>query len=186
MTALVGCVLAYALLVPGTAGLGNVGVGASGMAMGGEAACDAGAAAAETCALAELVAQGNPAHAEALVYANPVEVNCPVAATGDLALAFGGCDLPSFDFRYRVSRFADSERPSGVVRPQRDRTLVRSSVIAPGAPPSRGSPVPLAAPPMAVYALTTLPPPREARLAGAPVARMTTRVVAPLDRPPRA
>jgi hypothetical protein len=136
-----------------------------------------------------------PAVADALsAYATPVEVDCR-AATGtattlvrdDLQLLSGGCTAPASDFRYRVSRFPDSERSSGGLGPERARRNVRSGETCTGLPPNRGSLVSVSAPPIAIYAYTLIPvPPRApSRILGDGDLRAPTRIIDPPDRPPR-
>src|SRR5450432_3267632 len=142
-------------------------------------------------------------------YATPVEVDCsasPGAGTAELAGAqvagaqnrqdqpqdqsqdrfWGGCVQPSFDFHYRVSRFPDSERPTGSLRPQRSRRSVQVSPTCRGLPTDSLTVVCTSGPPIALYALPHLPPPIATRRWLAETGRSPTRIVEPLDRPPRA
>jgi len=98
----------------------------------------------------------------------------------------GACNLPVLDFRYRVSRLPESERPSGAFQPQRARRTTRTAACT-GLPPERGTQLSTAVVhPGAIYAaLQLLPPPGQATCPGAAVDR-ATRVLEPLDRPPRA
>lgn len=135
---------------------------------------------------------GEPAGA----YATPAQIDCPAALAGEAAapagpdgfLLSGGCEEPAFDFRYRVSRFADSERPNGALRPQRGGRTTRTTATCTGMPADPGAKLFSAAPspPIALYALTRLSPPTAARLSVNSEERAVTRIVEPLDRPPRA
>lgn len=180
MPALVGCVLSYALLVSGVSG-------ADAGAQGDICVPEKG-----TCALpgvVGVVATGGAAAIDLGVvdYATPVEVNCPTAVRGETSALFGGCDLPSFDFRYRVSRFPDSERPVGGVGPQRERRSAQhATVVQTGSPRDGGGVVSAGFAPLALYALARLPPPRQQRIQLENEGDAPTRVLEPLDRPPRA
>lgn len=136
------------------------------------------------------------------VYATPAEVDCPAPAgahrlidgaaiaqgqpTDDGQAATGACSLPVLDFRYRVSRLPESERPSGAFQPQRARRSSRTAACT-GLPPEHGTQLSSGmSQPAAIYAaLQLLPPPSEGIGAGASAVR-TSRVLEPLDKPPRA
>jgi hypothetical protein len=132
-------------------------------------------------------------------YSNPIEVNCPAPAGRSAAPAaqanigegekndwFRGCDVRAFDFRYRVSRFPDSERQSGALGPQRERRTARSSTLATGLPPRGGTLLSLTSPPLALYAVAGLVPPAAAGITPQGQQPAPTRVLEPLERPPRA
>jgi len=137
------------------------------------------------------------------VYATPAQVDCPapdgahhpldgaLVAQADRPAddgqpATGACNLPVLDFHYRVSRLPESERPSGAFQPQRARRTTRTASCT-GLPPERGTQLPTGlAQPAAIYArLELIPPPSEATRPAACVER-ATRILEPLDRPPRA
>jgi hypothetical protein len=185
VAAIVGIVLSYAALVSG-----NPGTGSSQAAL-----CSLGGDACE--AVAESGATG-----DVEIYATPVEVNCPaiiwsvgapaVVGSGhsDASLLSGGwlsagCSVPKFDFRYRVSRFADSERSSGGLAPQRGRRAARTGAVWTGLPRDRASIVRAQVPPAALYAQPGLMAPRETRVERRPDYSLSTRIIDPLDRPPR-
>jgi len=98
----------------------------------------------------------------------------------------GACNLPVLDFHYRVSRLPESERPSGAFQPQRARRNTRTASCT-GLPPERGTQLSTGiAQPAAIYArLELIPPAGEATQPAACVDR-ASRVLEPLDRPPRA
>jgi hypothetical protein len=137
-----------------------------------------------------------PVAGEPAEYANPVEVNCPSmdarptnaapADAFDIRMAFGDCSPPNLLFHYRVSRLPESERPSGALRPQRGRHNARPVASCTGLPPEHGAPLSVAAAqPLAMYAGFTLIPPPVHQAGFESVQQGSTRVVEPLDRPPR-
>ncbi|MEP6653226.1 MAG: hypothetical protein ABJA82_07690 [Myxococcales bacterium] len=208
MTPLVGCVLSYALLVPG--------------ALSAPDAATNGELCAVTLGSHMLVDRGGddtlgtcPVSAEVMLhvvaaaagttttYSNPIEVDCPAPAGGSEAATapsnqgeksdwFRGCavrdirDVRIYDFRYRVSRFPDSERQSGALGPQRERRTARSSTLATGLPPRGGNVLSIASAPLAVYAVGGLVPPLAAAISFQGQRPAPTRVLDPLERPPRA
>ncbi|MBC8132252.1 MAG: hypothetical protein H7X95_04665 [Deltaproteobacteria bacterium] len=203
MVTLVGCVLSYALLLSGAAqaGAGAARAGASAPRADASLRADAPlygdfcAPGVDTCTLADAGEKADPT----ATYANPLEVDCRAGATASTKLAgtpagadslllYGGCERPSFDFRYRVSRFSDSERPNGALGPQQSRRVSRSTATCDQLPPDQGGGglVFGSSPPVAIYALTRLAPPIEARINWESTEQASTRVVEPLDRPPRA
>jgi hypothetical protein len=126
---------------------------------------------------------------EAPIFATPAEVDCPAVSAPSPASAQAGgedCSPPSIDFRYRVSRSPESERPPGALRPQRARRNVRLIAACTGLPMERGSSLaPSTAQPIAVYAVPGLRPPaaRSATFEWSPGG--PARTLEPLDRPPR-
>jgi len=184
--ALVGVVLSYAAVAAGAPSAGPIAF--DDICIAGAPACE------EAVALEEAGA----------VYATPAQVDCPAppglhhlmeggpatvdqqAQADDGQPVMGTCTLPVLDFRYRVSRLPESERPSGAFQPQRARRTTRTAACT-GLPPEHGTQLSTAlAQPVAIYAtLQWLPPPSEATRPGAAVER-ATRVLEPLDRPPRA
>ncbi len=184
MPALVGVVLSYAVLVSGVPG------------SDGSASIDICAAGAGTCRQADR-AQADGTQADGKIdpfegYATPVEVDCsalpgsPVAGgAGNGDPLFHGCTQPEFDFRYRVSRSPDSERSTGTLGPQRGRRATGSRATWQGLPPDHGGLVSASTPPIAIYALTQLAPPPAFHTWTAPERQAKTRIVEPLDRPPR-
>jgi hypothetical protein len=126
---------------------------------------------------------------EAPIFATPAEVDCPAASAPSPASAQPGgedCSPPTFDFRYRVSRSPESERPPGALRPQRSRRNVGTIAACTGLPVQRGSSLaPSTAQPIAMYAVPALRPPaaRSATFEWSPGG--AARTLEPLDRPPR-
>lgn len=185
MFALVGVVLSYAAVAAGAPGAGPSAF---------DDICIAGGPACELPAALD----GDDA-----VYATPLQVDCPAPAGGHRSVdgattaqadhladegqpAMGACNLPVLDFRYRVSRLPESERPSGAFQPQRARRTGRTAACT-GLPPERGTQVSMGiAQPAAIYArLELIPPAGEATQPAGCVDR-ASRVLEPLDRPPRA
>ena len=134
------------------------------------------------------------------VYATPAEVDCPAPAglrgsnhqgvdappaADDGQVAVGACSLPVLDFRYRVSRLPESERPSGAFQPQRGRRTTRTASCT-GLPPERGTQLSTGSfQPAAMYAALELIPPPSGDTRPVGTAERSSRVVEPLDRPPR-
>lgn len=188
MLALVGVVLSYATVAAGAPSAGWAAF--DDICIAGGPACDAPVA----------------ADVGDSVYATPAEIDCPApagahrltdgtidgtsAAQGqavdDGQPASGACSLPVLDFRYRVSRLPESERPSGAFQPQRARRNQRTAACT-GLPPERGTQLSNGlAQPAAIYAaLQLIPPPSEGTDPRASAGRVT-RVLEPLDKPPRA
>ena len=171
----------------------------------------AGAPSAGPSAFDDICIAGGPAcegpvtaDGEETIYATPAQIDCPAptgarhpsggspvgqadrAADDGQQPAMGACNLPVLDFRYRVSRVPESERPSGAFQPQRARRTTRTASCT-GLPPERGTQFSTGlAQPAAIYAaLEVIPPAGEATRPGACLER-ATRVLEPLDRPPRA
>jgi len=189
VAALVGIALSYAAVMAGAAGAGA----SDGRNEG--ALCTLGA---DAC---RLTAPVLPSAAEAPVYATPAEVDCRAVilinnrgtdsggrgfgrATDRLPLS-GDCEPAPLDLRYRVSRFPDSERPSGALRSERSRRAVGSAPVATGLPPESGTVPTTAAQPMALYAAHDLAPPAVRDLDIQAPTPLDTRGLDPPDRPPR-
>ena len=134
------------------------------------------------------------------VYATPAQVDCPAPAglrvpnhlvaegppaDDDGQIAVGACSLPVLDFRYRVSRLPESERPNGAFQPQRGRRTTRTASCT-GLPPERGTQLSTGSfQPAAMYAALELIPPSSGSTRPVGTAERSSRVVEPLDRPPR-
>jgi hypothetical protein len=194
---LVGIVLSYATLVAGMPGVGAA-----------LDAADADRTNVSLCALGEMACEAPSATDELDVYATPAEVDCRalqlqgLERTGPGAVSSGvasaeapsdrdpatsACNPLVLDFRYRVSRVAESEKPNGALRPQRARRAGRLESTCTGLPLEQGSPVsPLSMQPIAMYALAGLAPPVPRLTAFEAIAPMPTRGLEPLERPPRA
>jgi len=130
-------------------------------------------------------------------YATPAEVNCPsvdlradradTTHTFDVRGVSWDCSPPTLVFHYRMSRLPESERSSGALRPQRGHRNTRPIASCTGLPPERG--IPLSASttqPIAMYAGFALIPPPERLAVFESIVLGPTRVLEPLDRPPRA
>ena len=178
MAALVGVALSYAVLVGGVAAAGAPEDG-------------------DLCALrlqadACLMALAQPESTdEERTYATPAEVACRAlvdaraARQAERPLLSGDCESVPLDLRYRVSRFPDSERPSGALRSERTRRAVRSPSAATGLPRNTGGPLVTATQPMALYASQDLVPPAAGQMIGLATTPLDTRSLDPPDRPPR-
>ena len=127
-------------------------------------------------------------------YATPAEIVCLTisaahtkqrAGSGDLAWLSGDCESTVLDLRYRVSRFPDSERPSGAFRSELARRSVRSASAATGLPPDTGALVLASVQPMALYASHDLIPPSARTMPPHAGTSVATRALDPPDRPPR-
>lgn len=198
MPVLVGIVLSYATLVAGMPGVGAA-----------LDAADADRTNVSLCALGEMACRPpTAADDDADVYASPAEVDCralqlqglerPAPGTvssgipsaenpSDRDPAASACDPLVLDFRYRVSRAPESEKPNGALRPQRARRAGRLESTCTGLPVEQGSPV--SGPsmqPIAMYALAGLAPPAPRLTVFAAIAPLPTRALEPLERPPRA
>jgi hypothetical protein len=180
--ALVGVVLSYATVAAGVPSAGPAAF--DDICITGGPACEAPAA----------------GDGDEIVYATPAEIDCPAPRGAHLAnrptidpaggddgqLAMGACSLPVLDFRYRVSRLPESERPSGALQPQRGRRTTRSASCT-GLPPERGTqPSTGTIQPAAMYAALQLIPPPSAATRPAASSERASRTLEPLDRPPRA
>lgn len=177
MAAFVAVALSYAALVSGVAGAG--------------VPEDGGFCArveADACRVVELQAEATDGDR---TYATPAEVDCRAlvdaraARQAERPLLSGDCESAPLDLRYRMSRFADSERPSGSLRSERSRRTVRSPSTATGLPPDRGGLPVAATQPMALYASQDLIPPAAGQLTGLTTTPLDTRTLDPPDRPPR-
>jgi hypothetical protein len=191
--ALVGVVLSYATVAasgPGAAAIDDVCAGAAG-----GPACEA------------------PATDLEETYATPLEIDCPAGQlpqpAGDRLQArqdfaptgfiqptfvqptfvdpsFVGCSPPVLDFHYRVSRVPESERPNGALRPQRARRNGPAVAACTGLPLERETQLSGgAAQPAAMYATLTLLPPASATARFGATEDRSSRMLEPLDRPPR-
>ncbi len=171
MLALVGVVLSYAMAAAGAPSAGPAAF---------DDICIAGAPACELPALPER---------DDVVYATPVEVDCPApagtTAVEDGQPAVGTCTIPVLDFHYRVSRLPESERPAGAFQPQRARRTTRGASCT-GLPPERGTQLSIGVlQPAAIYATWELIPPASQASGLGSTVDGPSRALEPLDRPPR-
>lgn len=176
MAALVAVALSYAALVSGVAGAGAPEEGDL---------CTRPEA--EACRVALVPVAPSD---EDPTYATPAEVDCRAlvqarARQVDRPLLSGDCESAPLDLRYRMSRFADSERPSGSLRSERSRRTVQAPSTATGLPPDTGGLLPTAAQPMALYASQDHIPPAASQVIGLSTTPLDTRSLDPPDRPPR-
>jgi hypothetical protein len=162
------------------------------------AAGGAGAAGGEICASAGARCEAEPASASDIGdVATPAEVDCrsvegalTLAAVADALLEAGTCndEEPALAGWYRASRAPDGGRSAGAVAPQRGRRAPARVLAAcdrvPEAPPALtlwG-----ALHPFALFAVPALVPPLEGSLPDAAERSTRSRMIEPLDRPPRA
>jgi hypothetical protein len=189
VSAIVGVVLSYAALVAGAPGAG------------------ASVPLDDVCAIVGDACELARTPGEPTIYATPAEVDCSalvtsamvasgMVASGMVAMAaeaggrndfqfLSSCAVPPLDFRYRVSRFPDSERSSGALGPQRGRRTARSAATATGLPPNHGGLIFATLHPMALYASTAATPRFWTRIGTLYEGWAPTRTVEPLDRPHR-
>lgn len=177
MAAFVAVALSYAALVGGVAG--------AGVPEGGDLCAhpEAGACRVALVQLAESDGENT--------YATPAEVDCRAlvvaraARQAERPLLSGDCESAPLDLRYRMSRFADSERPNGALRSEHSRRTVRSPSTATGLPPNTPGLLASALQPMALYASQGFIPPAAGQTIGLSTTPLDTRSLDPPDRPPR-
>jgi hypothetical protein len=121
-------------------------------------------------------------------YATPAEIDCPTPPEPApvLPVATGECSEPPLNLWYRVSRFPESEAPTGSLAPAPRRTRAGKGVSAGGAQDVGGH---LSAPdlqPLALFALPGLVPTSGRDLSDVSTRVIPARALAPPDRPPRA
>lgn len=177
MAALVAVALSYAALVSGVAGAGVP-----------QETDLCARPEAEACRV--VLVQAAPSDGDP-TYATPAEVDCralvEARATRQVEgpLLSGDCESAPLDLRYRMSRFADSERSTGALRSERSRRTVRSPSTATGLPPNHGGLLTAAMQPMALYASQDFIPPAAGQTTGLSTTPLDTRSLDPPDRPPR-
>jgi hypothetical protein len=120
-------------------------------------------------------------------YATPVEVDCPSPpeAPAQAWVASGECSEPPLNLWYRVSRFPDSEQPTGSLAPA-PRGARSNRGISAGGPQDVGH---WSAPdlqPVALFALPCLVPTAARNHLDVSSRTVPARAIAPPDRPPRA
>ena len=117
-------------------------------------------------------------------YATPAEVDCPEPPQAAPVLASGECSETPAAFWYRVSRYAESELPTGRLAPSTRRAHNAGAVA--GGLPDVGHFTKLTTQPMALVALPALFPAASRRFDHTWAQGLPTRALAPPDRPPRA
>jgi len=145
----------------------------------GPASCDGAWAA--PVAFADDAAPDDDGPAE---YATPAEVDCPEPPQPAPVLASGECSESPAAFWYRVSRYPESELPSGRLAPSTRRAHNAAAVT--GGLPDVGHFTKLTTQPIALVALPALFPALSRRLDHASAQALPARALAPPDRPPRA
>jgi hypothetical protein len=117
-------------------------------------------------------------------YATPAEIDCPTAPDAP-AVATGECSEPPLNLWYRVSRFPDSEQPPGslVAAPRRAHG---NRGITSGGPQDVGHWSAPDVQPVALFALPGVAPTGARTPSDISSRTIPARVLAPLDRPPRA
>ena len=119
-------------------------------------------------------------------YATPAEVDCPSPpeAPAQPSVATGECSEPPLNLWYRVSRFPDSEQPSGSLVPARGARTNRA-VTSRGARDVGHWSAPDVQP-LALFALPGLAPSDRRDHSDVSSRTVPARALAPPDRPPRA
>ena len=120
-------------------------------------------------------------------YATPAEVDCPSPpqAPAQAWVASGECSEPPLNLWYRVSRFPDSEQPTGSLVPA-PRGAHGNRAITSRGPQDVGH---WSAPdlqPLALFAVPGLAPSGGRNLSDISSRTVPARALAPPDRPPRA
>jgi hypothetical protein len=120
-------------------------------------------------------------------YATPAEVDCPSPpeAPAPPSLASGECSEPPLNLWYRVSRFPDSEQPTGSFVPA-PRGARSNRAVSSGGARDVGH---WSAPdlqPLALFALPGLAPSGARDRSDVSSRTVPARALAPPDRPPRA
>jgi hypothetical protein len=117
-------------------------------------------------------------------YATPAEVDCPAPPQPPAVLASGECEEAPLNFWYRVSRFPESELPTGRLAPATARRAHGSAAVR-GSLPDAGQISKLNLQPIALHAIPALFPTAARRRVDGQTRFLPTRALAPPDRPPR-
>lgn len=117
-------------------------------------------------------------------YATPAEVDCPTTPDAP-AVATGECSEPPLNLWYRVSRFPDSEQPTGSLVAAPRRAHGNRGITSGGAPDVGHRSTPDLQP-VALFALPGIVPTGERNHSDISSRTIPARVLAPPDRPPRA
>lgn len=117
-------------------------------------------------------------------YATPAEVDCPTTPDAP-AVATGECSEPPLNLWYRVSRFPDSEQPTGSLVAAPRRAQSNRGVSSSGAQDVGRWSAPDVQP-LALFALPGLAPTGARNHSDVSSRTIPARVLAPPDRPPRA
>jgi hypothetical protein len=120
-------------------------------------------------------------------YATPAEVDCPTPpeAPAQPPVASGECSEPPLNLWYRVSRFPESELPSGSLVPAPRRAQSNRGLSSNGAPDIAHWSAPDLQP-LALFALPGLVSTSARTHADVSSRTIPARALAPPDRPPRA
>ena len=120
-------------------------------------------------------------------YATPAEIDCPAPpeAPAQPFVASGECSEPPLNLWYRVSRFPDSELPTGSLVPAPRRAQSNRGVSSGGAPDVAHWSAPDLQP-LALFALPGLVPTGARNHSDVSSRTIPARALAPPDRPPRA
>ena len=117
-------------------------------------------------------------------YATPAEIDCPTAPDAP-AVATGECSEPPLNLWYRVSRFPDSEQPTGSLVAAPRRAHSNRGITSGGAPDVGHWSAPDVQP-VALFALPGLVSAGARNHLDTSSRTIPARVLAPPDRPPRA
>jgi hypothetical protein len=120
-------------------------------------------------------------------YATPAEIDCPTPpeAPAQPSVASGECSEPPLNLWYRVSRFPDSEQPTGSLVPAAHRAQSNRGVSSSGAQDVGHWSAPDLQP-LALFALPGLVPTGARNHSDVSSRTIPARALAPPDRPPRA
>jgi hypothetical protein len=120
-------------------------------------------------------------------YATPAEIDCPAPpeAPAQPSVATGECSEPPLNLWYRVSRFPDSELPTGSLVPAPRRARSNRGVSSNGASDVGHWSAPDLQP-LALFALPGLVPTGVRNHSDISSRTIPARALAPPDRPPRA
>ncbi|HXU63673.1 MAG TPA: hypothetical protein VN962_18375 [Polyangia bacterium] len=122
-------------------------------------------------------------------YATPAEVDCPEPPQPPALTPSGECsEAPAVAlnfFRYRVSRYPESELPAGRLAPMSGSRRAHAAPTLTRGAPDAAPMTRLTLQPMALTALPALFPAAARRLEDTRAQALPARALAPPDRPPR-